>query len=565
MPTVSVALDQEQYVRINTALNPMVLQAPRDTVRIVISTLKPSKDNEVFHTLGGQDEPLHFHSIDTNVWALSMSDQSSLIVSETKPVSVNYGDSPAIDAFGRLRTGEPFGIFDNKNIANRNRNQWEEIITGVVITYGTLTGTFSPTEEIRGTLPLGIIPIATVVTDNGADSMVINVDHNDFQVGDTITGQTSGATAVVVSADTGSDIQFDYDTASVELIAGTGATDKAIRHSHRYHAYVPGKSQFILMTFVLGAAKNNVVRRVGYFDDNDGLFLEQNGTVDVALVVRTSTSGSPSDAKRYLQSNWNIDRLDGTGPSGLTLDLTKTQILFFDFQWLGVGRVRFGFDIDGRKVIVHEELNANVSAVVFMRTPTLPVRYEIANSGVTASPTSMNEICCSVVSEGGYQLPGFEFSQSRGVSSRTVSARTPIFAIRLKNSIDGQDNRKTAKFLNAGVVTATNDAHFEVAHIHEAVDVVATWNDVGGGSGMEYSTDITALTGRPEHIIEHIDATTSAGNKAKSDIVIGEFISAHGYINQNYDSTNSQMFVIYATPVTGNADVRGHMTWIEFD
>lgn len=92
MPTVSVNLDTSQYVQVNTAFNPMVLQAQNDTVRITLSAAQPVVDNKVFHILGGKDAPLHFPSIDTNVWALAITDKSSLIVSETEPAPVALHD-----------------------------------------------------------------------------------------------------------------------------------------------------------------------------------------------------------------------------------------------------------------------------------------------------------------------------------------------------------------------------------------------------------------------------------------------------------------------------------------
>lgn len=477
----------------------------------------------------------------------------------------------SIDAFGRSRTSDPFAVFDNKNTSNRNRNQWEEIITGVILTYNTLAGGTFTTGEIRGLLPLDSFAIGTVVTDNGSSSMTIDCDHNDFQIGDTIT--QGAVTAVIVSTDTGSDIQFDYDTASVVLTVGTSSGDKAIRQAHRYCAYVPGKSHHISDTFVMGTAIANVRRRAGYFDETNGngngLYFEQNGTTDIAFVRRTDTSGSVVN-NRYLQDDWNLDTLNGSGdkdnPSGITLDLSKSHLVLIDFLWQGVGDIRYGFKIDGDVHYCHTVHNANTLDVPFIRTPTLPVRYEIENLASTGSQSTMKEICSSVVSEGGYQLPGLEFSQSMGITNRGVTVRTPVFAIRLKNAFPvGKENRRTARFLNAGVVTTTNDAHFEVAHIHEAVDITATWTDVGGGSAIEYSTDITSIIGRPEHIIENVDSATSTGNKAQSSTVSGEFINAHAFINQNYDSTNSQLFVVYATSTTGTANVRSHITWIEFD
>jgi hypothetical protein len=457
-------------------------------------------------------------------------------------------------------------VFDNKNISSRNRNQWEEIISGAILTYSGLTGTFQVAEEIRGTLPVDSIAIAIINTDDGS-SMNIDADHNDFRVGDTITGQTSGATATVVSTNTGSDIQHNYDRSSVILTTGTGATDSAIRSTHRYHAYVPGKSNLTLFTFVLGSPVTNVKRRLGIFDELNGIFFEQTES-EYAFVIRTSTSGSVSDANRVIQSNWNVDKFDGNGPSGIIIDLTKAQILFIEYQWLGVGRVRVGFDINGQIFIAHEFRNANTVDVVYMKTPTLPVRYDITNTGVTSSQTTFEEICCSVVSEGGYSLPGLEYSTPiTWTDNRSISVRTPLIAIRLKNEYPaGEPNRRTIKYVDVGAFVRTNDCLLEVAHIHEPVDITATWNDVGGGSSAEFSTDITAVTGRPEHKIDH-DAIEAGGGigKGSRTLLTGEFINLHSFLSQNFDSTNSQMFVIYGTPRTGSSVVLPHITFLEYD
>ena len=90
MPTSIVALDATQYVRINTNLNPLVLQAHRDSVRIAVSELKPAYDNTAFHMLDGSDAPLQLFSLDTNVWALAQTDTSSLVVTEVDPVRSNF-------------------------------------------------------------------------------------------------------------------------------------------------------------------------------------------------------------------------------------------------------------------------------------------------------------------------------------------------------------------------------------------------------------------------------------------------------------------------------------------
>lgn len=505
--------------------------------------------------------------------ALTKEQGPSTLISafEPVPVTARMDDTANLDAFTRFRTSEPFGIYDNKNISSRNRNQWHEKITGVIITYTGLVGTFT-TEEVRQTTSQGLIAIGTIVSDNGADTMVINTGHNDFEIGgNPITGQTSGATATIATTTSGSDSQHDYDKAAVILKVGTGSGDKTIRQTVRYHAYVPGKSHLILCTFTMGSAITNVRRRAGYFDDLNGLYFEQNGSTDIAMAIRSSVTGSPVN-NRKTQNEWNMDKLDGsedpdTNPSFLNLDITKAQILFIDFQWLGVGRVRFGFVIDGKPIYVHEFKHANIIDTVYMRTATLPIRYEIENLAATGSQSNFEEICSSVASEGGYTLPGLEFSASAAIATRSITiALVPLFAIRLKNEFpSGKPNRRTIKFLNAGNLGSTNDAHLEIRHIHEPIDIIATWQDVGGGSAVEYSLDITAITGNPAHNIEHEFLPTAVGNKSRAEVLQGELLNLHGFASQNIDSNNSEVFVIYGQSFTGNADIASHISYIEFE
>lgn len=80
---------------------------------------------------------------------------------------------------------------------------------------------------------------------------------------------------------------------------------------------------------------------------------------------------------RIPQSSWNIDKLDGTGPSGLTLDLTKMQMWFVDYAWYGAGTIRWGLRAtDGTIVYVHKLANNNVNSEAYMRSGNLPARYE---------------------------------------------------------------------------------------------------------------------------------------------------------------------------------------------
>ena len=485
-------------------------------------------------------------------------DKDGQIIGKT---DIFIADSANADAFGRLRVSSPFGIFDNKNIDSKNSNQWEEKLVGVEIGYDTLTLTFQIGEEVRSDGEL--IPLGTITADTGS-VLTIDCNHNTFAIGDGLTGQTSGATANVTSTNTGSDIQHDYDNAGVDLTVNTGATDIAIRQTHRYYAYVPGKSQLVVETFLFDTGKVNVRKRVGLFDDLNGIYLEQNGTTDVALSIRSNVTGSVIE-NRVAQEDWNLDKMDGTGASQITLDLTKTQILLIDFQWLGVGRVRIGFDIGGKIIHVHEYTHANILDVVYMRTSTLPVRYEIANLAGTASSSTMRELCSSIASEGGYLLPGFERSITNEITPREVSTTLePVIAVRLKDEFPtGKPNRRSIRFLGLSFMVATNNALIKVQHVHSPLDITATWTDFGGDSGMEFSTDISAFTGRPTHELINVFAPTAQAGKANARDASGELINKHGFISQSIDSDNSEMFIISARSFTGNSLISASMNLLE--
>ena len=218
---------------------------------------------------------------------------------------------------------------------------------------------------------------------------------------------------------------YQYQRASTLL--RTGGVGRALRRSRRYLNYQPGKGQLVFATFI---APNGPVagstKRVGYFDDSDGLFFMLDAT-GFAAVKRSSVTGVIVDSV-VRQADWNYDTMDGTGPSGVTLDPTQNQIAYFAFEWLGVGSVEFGFVVDGAPMPVHRLLNANAGSAVYMRTPSLPVSYEIEG---TVDDT-LEAICCSVMSEGGQDVVGTQVTVDRdGVAINNATTLRPIISVRL--------------------------------------------------------------------------------------------------------------------------------------
>jgi len=336
-----------------------------------------------------------------------------------------YGDSASIDAFGRLRVANPTTIFDSKNIYD----------------------------------------------DPG---LAANVENQPLLYDNQET--SGGGTATAYNA------AHSSSTLSVSnLTAGT-----RVRQTRRRFNYQPGKSQLVMNTFVIGSTATGITKREGNFDENDGLFLECSDAY--YIVRRTSTSGSPVDNK-VAQSAWNIDPMDGTGRSGITLDFTKTQIFYMDWEWLGVGRVRCGFVIDGAVYYAHQFLNTNVLDVVYMQTPNLPIRTEITNDG-TGAADSITQICSTVISEGGTQDLGVDRAFSQGSTSLSTSGTSYLMqSLRLNANYLGL----TTKIKGIETYSTSNGLHKWDLIFNPTYSATPTYTNVGN-SGIDHGPGDGSIT-----------------------------------------------------------------------
>ena len=293
------------------------------------------------------------------------------------------------------------------------------------------------------------------------------------------------------STATGGSTTYLPNEASVRMDVTTSSGSEVVRQSYRCMPYQPGKGLLCLATFVMNTAKTGLRQRVGYFGTQNGVFLQQADST-VSFVLRSYISGSVSDARTVNQADWNGDKLNGTGDSGFTLDLTKAQILWMDFEWLGVGSVRCGFIIDGQYIVCHTFENANDITSVYMTTAVLPVRYEITNTSATASASSLKQICSSVVSEGGYEQTSIEHVARRTATKTSISTTfLPLVSIRLASTA-----------LNAVVLpakfnvmpTSTGD-DFEVVLAKNCTGLTsASWAAVASDANVEQDTSATAMT-----------------------------------------------------------------------
>lgn len=350
---------------------------------------------------------------------------------------------------------------------------------------------------------------------------------------------------------TGGSTTYLGNESTVRLDVTTASGAEVVRQSYRVMPYQPGKGLLLLATFVMNAAKTGLRQRVGYFNSGNGVFLQQNDST-LSFVLRTSTSGSPSDARTVAQADWNGDKLDGTGASGIILDVTKAQILWMDFEWLGVGSVRCGFIIDGEYIVCHTFNNANDIDKVYMTTAILPVRYEITNTAATASASSMKQICSSVVSEGGYQQTVAP-QWARMTAATTVgTAFEPLVSIRLNANSLG-----AVVLPSAYSALPTGTADYEIAIIKNAVLSGDAWNTTTFNN-VDYDISATSLTGGTIIKVDYATATNQGSSVLNAD-------TAYNFDTQLGVTVGgtSDIYTLAARVLSGSDDIIGALSFYD--
>jgi len=354
----------------------------------------------------------------------------------------------------------------------------------------------------------------------------------------------------------GGTVTFTGNTASATLSTNNSTSSVSVHQTKFYHSYQPGKSQVILSSVVFGYAQQNVTKRTGYFDDRDGIYFEQvgsntsNGTNNGTLnfVIRSFTTGTAleSDVGSY-----------------------KRRVPQSQF-----GRVRVGFVHDGAFIIAHEYYHSNILNEVYLSSPNLPVRCEIRNTGTT-SGGSMGQICASVISEGGYNESGIDWSTFGYARTTATPSATPLplIALRLKTTFKGYPNRLSVRLNTLSLYAETNSIIFEIIKLPNASSLAngtgaLVWTSADDDSGCEYCVNADSYTSANADRLASGFVPSGSSQNSLSPVSTGSITAAKkNIIVQNYDSSESEVYaVIVRTIITaGNqsASVAAALQWRE--
>lgn len=238
----------------------------------------------------------------------------------------------------------------------------------------------------------------------------------------------------------GGSLTRDVDARHMVFSVNSSNGSSVSRTSNRYHYYQPGVGNLVIITLAHGdAGKANNVREWGYADESDGLLFRLTGTT-LQVVLRSSVSGSVVE-EIVDQANWNGDKLDGTGTSGMDIDLTKANFFWIDFAWLGVGPARFGvLAPDGSRWVCHTFENPNNRIGAYMASGSLPLHFHNYNTGVTAGTSEFKLICSAIYAESAIDYTFWRSSIDAG-NTRAVTTGTPIVSMKPSLTYNGVTNR----------------------------------------------------------------------------------------------------------------------------
>ena len=359
---------------------------------------------------------------------------------------------------------------------------------------------------------------------------------------------------------TGTSVNYNQASSSANLFVTSNINDFVGRETRYVFNYQPGKSLMTMSTFVMNPAKSGLVQRVGYFSRENGYYIQLGSNTspttlfsNVYLVERSNALGTVSETL-IAQQNWNGDKLDGSGASGLSLDMTKSQIFYTDLEWLGVGSVRTGIVIDGTFINCHTFHHANLVPYTYLTTACLPLRYEITNRAATSGTSNLNQICSTVLSEGGYEPKEQLFCQLGPSAGKSVTTTTAVPLISIRLAPGRLDAIAVLKQINVAVST-TNDLAQWYLILNGTLSGPTSWGAHANSTNVEVDTGSDAISGG--RLIEVGFAQTGSVNTS----ITPSFFEAQ--LGRNSFTGTSDIITLTAAECSANPTLFYSIAWAE--
>jgi len=484
-------------------------------------------------------------------FVVAVGDGGPLGVTQQGPWTVSVNDGGILSAaVTTIADGGPLAVLQGDGPWSANIG----IISdgGALAVTATQAGPFTVAVNDGGPL--------TVTISDGLNAADVDV-FNRLRVGIPLT-QADLTLAYEIDArdwgqmtDGGATIAYVANQQAAQLTVTTAANDTAILQTNTYFRYQAGKAHWLRQTLIQSdSGQTNQVRRWGLFDQQNGIFWQLSGTT-LSFCQRSFTSGSTVDTC-VAQASWNVDKADGTGRSGLNVDVTKDNIWEVQLQWLGAGKVQGS--IDG--FVVHQFNNPNTLTVPYMTTGTLPVRVEINNTG-SSTAANIRYVCTSLESLGGGEPSPFTTFSASNTSDITVGAsEVPLIAIRLKSTYNSKVNRMQVLPLAYNIFnngTSSNGIYARV--LFNPTVTGGAWTSTDSTSGVEYNITATSFSGGTQ-----IDQRSAGGVTAAYNDTFDRYFDARSRkLRLDAFGTTSDVLLITGIRTGGTTAGRANISWGE--
>ena len=340
---------------------------------------------------------------------------------------------------------------------------------------------------------------------------------------------------------------FSQEYARVRMSTSSN-NDLVIRQTKTHPIYQPGKSQLFEGSFSNFQLETNIIKRVGCFTSTtastynsvfDGFFLESDGTSNTISfqIWRSGTTIFSAST-----TTWETNEFDP-----INLNWSNTQLMTVDYQWLGVGRLRFGLALSGQTFYFTEHNCSNNESLVYMSSPNQPIRYEIRQVGTGSGYLDM--ICSQVSTEGAlnglYSTVSIPYTATTTMA--TAGVKYPYIGYRLKESYIGV----TSQYDAISILNTSNDNYLLTMEFNPTLSATPTWTDIPN-SPFQYSLG----NGTPTITTQGHIMTSLIGEAGTSALTTTKLDDNQIRVGSNVNGTRDEMWLCI-TPLGANADFLG--------
>lgn len=304
-----------------------------------------------------------------------------------------------------------------------------------------------------------------------AQEQALNVGYNGEQVG--VLRQNGGKAEIVqftISASTAGTGVITLNGVSTNVTITTTNTTTSAKE--------------IAATSFTGWTTEQIGNKVQFLSNSVGVLTPGTYSAGGTLTGTTSVlqAGAANNNNWTYQQDWNVDTLDGNGPSGVDIDFSKLNVYQIQFRWLGAGEIRYSIEnpITGDMIYFHHEHYSNRNNDVHLDNPSFKMGYIAANlTGDTLATNASTSGASMMAAREGLEIEG-AFPSSTTSSATNLNSGSNYNILSLKNELIYQNkiNLRKVKMKNISVAADVNDPFIVHLYLNATKSTGYTWSSL---------------------------------------------------------------------------------------